>query len=98
MVEMIWPAKIKEGEKVENNFGYAETIYLIEPANDGAKYITTSYFSRFDRKCEIHSAYFVDGEKITKVGIWKKDLAKVLNLFLEEEIKEKFKEELFQVN
>src|SRR3989338_544024 len=65
MVEMIWPAKIKEGEKVKNNLGYVETIYLIEPGKDNTKYITTSYFSRFDRRVEIHSAYFVEDKKKT---------------------------------
>ena len=68
MAEMIWPKKIREGEKVKNNLGYVETIYLIEPANTGAEYVTTSYFSRFDRKCEIHSSYLVKGEKISRVG------------------------------
>ena len=81
MAEMIWPKKIREGEKVKNNLGYVETIYLIEPGNDNTKYITTSYFSRFDRRVEIHSAYFVEGKKITRVGRWKKDLAKVLHNF-----------------
>ena len=98
MAEMIWPKKIREGEKVKNNLGYVETIYLIEPGKDNTKYITTSYFSRFDRRVEIHSAYFVEGKKITRVGRWKKDLAKVLHPFSKEEIKEKFKEGFFQIN
>ena len=98
MVEMIWPAKIRRGEKTKNNFGYVETIYLIEPADGGAEYVTTSYFSRFDRKYEIHSAYLIEGKNITRVGRWKKDLTKVLHPFSKEGIKEKFKEGFFQIN
>jgi len=95
---MVSQTKIKKGEKVKNDFGFVETIYLIEHASDGAKYVTTSYFSRFDRKYEIHSSYLVDNEKIMRVGRWKKNLAKVLFPFTKEEIKEKFKEGFFQTN
>ena len=86
-LEMIWPTKIRNGEKVKNNLGYVETIYLIESAHDGAEYVTTSYFSRFNRKYEIHSTYFVNDKKIIRIGKWKKDLTKVLHPFSKEDMK-----------
>jgi len=98
MVEMIWPSKIVEGGKVKNNFGYVETIYLREPANNGAEFVTTSYFSRFDRKSEIHSTYLVDGDKITRIAMVNKNLEKTLHPFSKEDMKEFFKVEQKQFN
>lgn len=96
--ESWWPIEIEINKKVKNSLGFLENIYLMEPADNGSIWVTTSYFSRFDRGFEIHTCYLVDKKNIKIENICKRELSKKLYSFTKEEIKEKFQEGLYQIN
>ena len=93
-----WPIEIEINKKVKNSLGFLENIYLMEPADNGALWVTTSYFSRFDRKFEIHTCYLVDRKNIKTEMICKRELSKKLYSFSKKEIKENFGERSYQFN
>ena len=89
-VMLLWPEKIKEGERLENNLGFIETIYLVEDFDEG-QYVSTSYFSRHNRRFEIHKTYLVNGGDVKPICEHKKELSKVLTYFTSKELVDKFK-------
>lgn len=83
----LWPIEIEINKKVKNSLGSLENIYLMEPANNGAIWVTTSYFSRVDRGFEIHTCYLVNRKNIKTETICKKELSKKLHPFSKQDIK-----------
>ena len=72
------PQKLTVGDKIQNNFGYLETIYFIEQGRPGEKYLYTSHFDRLDRNSEIHKTYRLSGENLSIVYKKSKSLKEVL--------------------